>query len=114
MGAPRIKDEVLRYIARHPGVSVWRKDIANDLNLTESQVTQAVGSALRSTVGEASTHVVVIEQGRAWRWSETPVKDVDSQPKPGMPRLFEEITTLPDGRILVKGDDSNVYWLTAI
>ena len=108
MGAPRIKDEVLRYLSKQPGSVVWRKDIAIALGFTDDQVTSAIGSVMRSAT-EAKDHVIVVEQGRAWRWSETLSKPVETPI--GVKRLFEEIATLPDGRIIAKGDDNEIYWV---
>jgi len=111
MGAPRIKDEVLRYLSKQPGSVVWRKDIAIALGFTDEQVTSAIGSVMRSAT-EAKEHVIVVEQGRAWRWSEIPSKSVVTPI--GTKRLFEEIANLPDGRILAKGDDDGIYWVEKV
>lgn len=108
MGAARIKDHVMKYLADRPGLVLWRHDIATDLKFTDEQVTSAVRSIQRSD-GAGKDHIVVVESGRAWRWSPTP-----SRPATPAATVFELLTTVQDGRSLVKGDDGRVYWLTEV
>lgn len=72
MGAVWIKDKVLKYLADHPGLVVWRDDMARDMNMLPSSISAAIGNMIRDGK-EASTHIVVVQQGRAWRWAEKPV-----------------------------------------
>jgi hypothetical protein len=112
MGSPRVKDRVVEYLTRHPGVVVWRGDISRDLNLTPEQVTSAISGIYRSHIGDARNHVVVVESGRAWRWSDAPLVP-DVAPDKGK-RLFEELAQTAEGRILAKGDDGKVYWVSEV
>ena len=111
MGSPRVKDRVLEYLTRHPGTVVWRGDVAKDLGLQQEQVSNAISSVFRSTT-DARNHIVVVESGRAWRWSDSPLVP-DVGPDQGK-RLFEELAALADGRILAKGDDGKVYWVSQV
>ena len=108
MGSPVLKEQVLRYLASKPGETIWRGDIAKDLGFTDQQVSTVIATVLREG-REMSTHLVIIDKGRAWRWVDKPSAPLDSTK-----RLFEEVATIPDGRILVKDTESKVYWLTEV
>lgn len=48
MGASPTKAKVLHYLHTHPGVMVWRAEIATDTGLTEKQVQSSIYSMQRS------------------------------------------------------------------
>lgn len=119
MGAVWIKDKVLKYLADHPGLVVWRDDMAKDLNLLPSSIAAAIGNMIREGK-EASTHIVVVQSGRAWRWSEKPTtppvpprgggNGVASTGAPAR-KLYEELAVTKGGTILVQSEDGQVYRL---
>jgi hypothetical protein len=119
MGAPRVKSKVLEYLAKHPNANVWRGDIARDLGLTDAQVTASIGSTFRSE-SEAKAHIVVVEQGSCWRWSDTPLvqvmptTEVELPAKPKSARIFVELVGLPDGRLLIQESEGGVWFATAV
>lgn len=111
MGAPRVKDKVLEYLAKRPNVNIWRGDIAKDLGLTEAQVTACIGSAFRAS-GEAKEHIIVVESGRGWRWTDGLVPKVETPIK--SKRVFVELADMPDGRLLIQEAEGTVWFATAV
>lgn len=111
MGATSYREHVSRYLSTKPDQIVWCQDMARDLGLTEEQVKNAVKGALDSPEQELSKHITIVAAGKAWRWDSRG----KASPNGGEPdkRLFEELVSLDDGRVLVQGSDGKVYWLTA-
>lgn len=98
------KDKVLKYLATHPGQTVWRDDIGISLGLNPHQISNVLSQAVRDN----NAHVLVVETGKAWRWVENP--SVTQTTK----KIFEELATLEDGRILAVDESGTVYWVTKV
>lgn len=109
MGATSYREHVSRYLSTKPDQIVWCQDMARDLGLSEEQVKNAVKGALDSPEQELSKHITIVSAGKAWRW-DSGGKTVRGESDK---RLFEELVSLDDGRVLVQGSDGKVYWLTA-
>lgn len=118
---PSIRANILHFLAQNSGVTVWRKDVADGLGISEDQVTSSIGGILK--IGSpASRHIIVIDRGRAWRWTETPVAPYvgpvpTTEVTPADPptrRVFEELAEVPDGRILIQDESRVVYWASKV
>lgn len=95
---------VLQYMEQRRGINIFIDDMARDLNLDRKKVISAV-NALRRNAG------VVIESPTkgCYRYvGDAPAAIPDGK------RLFEELATTKDGRLLIQDEDGNVFMATAV
>lgn len=92
---------VLSYFDKHPDITVYLKDIAQETGYPEDKVQASINGMRNRNVGDLATRCTIVMAGQAWRVSSKPVSLLKSTK-----RLFEERFTTDRGTIIVEEVDS--------
>lgn len=106
MGGRPLKADIMAYFDKKPGQTVYLKDIATDLKLTEVQVQSAISGIIR----EEMMPLEVVMRGRAWCYRPQPGRN---GAKPGN-LVFEAIGKTREGDLVLQGEDSSLWKATQL
>ena len=100
MGAPSTSPKVLEYLHRNANVQVHALDIARDTGLTLEQVQGAIGNLRRAKGMDIATVI----RGQVFV-----LRTKNEAPKANGKRVFEELGTAKDGRLIIQDAEGNLF-----
>lgn len=97
-----VQPRVLHYLEQHVGENVYHQDVSKQLDLTESQVKEAIYHLRKKDNLSGSIEVVVA--GSIWRYD--PSK---RESKKSGKRIFEELGVTHQGEIILQDEEGNLF-----
>lgn len=112
-----VSPRVLRYLTQHPGVSIFRADIAADLQLNEVQVRQAISNLKSKDVLGAREAIETVAAGQVWRWHPNKATGTLEEPAAApaaTERIAREIGRTREGDSIWQADDGTLWRATEL
>lgn len=103
---PATSYKVLNYLNANPNLNLTVEDVSKNTGLDKSQVQSAM-----SRLKQRGLNIEVVLAGNCYRYIPT---SVTSNGHKNNRKLFEEIGTAKDGRIVIQDTDGNLYVATQL
>lgn len=110
----RVAATLLKYLTTHPGVELFRQEIAEATGLTEHQIRTNLSNLRNSDKLGAREALETVVAGQVWRWRPNKATGTLAAPAPEptpikSERLYREIGQTREGDSILQADDGSLW-----
>lgn len=108
----RVAALLLKYLTTHPGIELFRAEIAEATGLTEHQVRTNLANLRSGNKLGAHEALETVVAGQVWRWhpnKTTGTLTPEAAPTAPSKRVFGEIGKTREGDLILQADDGSLW-----